>query len=202
MAYPLQLRETVNSQGNLGLEAAGAGPPELARVAAEIDERASSEVDLALTWRELVQGCTRIVGTFFSASRCGLVLAEAERAPELPLAGRRLEIIEAILGGASQNRVAIELAVAPSTIALNARLALEGLGMTGRPSRVHPLLMLAATVAKNRAWAPGHSAFSTSAGASCASWASCGRIGGSWASSRKLSSTSRVAWSRAAATRR
>ncbi|HEY6080882.1 MAG TPA: helix-turn-helix transcriptional regulator, partial [Polyangiaceae bacterium] len=40
---------------------------------------------------------------------------------------------------------AIDLGLAPSTIALNSRLALQSIGLACRPSRAHPLLMLAAS---------------------------------------------------------
>jgi DNA-binding NarL/FixJ family response regulator len=73
----------------------------------------------------------------------------------IPVAGppqsidrRRLGILEAVLSGALQKRVAIELALAPSTIALNARMGLDFMGLRCRPSRAHPLLMLAATAAR------------------------------------------------------
>lgn len=144
-----------NSNAYFSDESWGARPRALESVAAELDERAGSEVDLSLTWRELVEGRARVVGTFFTASRCGVVLATTDPPPAPPIVGRRLEIIELLMTGSSQNLIAIEMALAPSTVALNARLALESFGVHDRPSRVHPLLMLAATVARNRSLAAG-----------------------------------------------
>jgi DNA-binding CsgD family transcriptional regulator len=46
-----------------------------------------------------------------------------------------------------QKNIAMDLDLAPSTIALNSRLALESFGIARKPSRVHPLLMLAAKAA-------------------------------------------------------
>lgn len=135
------------------------GQRALETLAAKVDGPAGAHVDLSSLWSELVQGSSVVLGTFFSAKRCGVVLADVNIPPAPALEGRRLEIIELILSGASQNLVAIELALAPSTIALNARLALETLGVVGRPSRVHPLVMLAASVARNRTFAAGSLGF-------------------------------------------
>jgi DNA-binding NarL/FixJ family response regulator len=127
------------------------------------DEESSSEIDLSRPWRELVQGSATVVGSFFTATRCGLVLAATERSETQRLSGRRLEIIEAVLSGIGQNCVAIDMKLAPSTVALNARQALESLGIVGRPSRVHPLVMLAATAGRERALVAGSLSFVPSA---------------------------------------
>ncbi len=126
------------------------------------DQQSASEIDLSLTWRELTQGLSVVVGSFFTSTRCGLVLAPTSCPSDPPLAGRRLEILESVLCGLSQNHVALDLGVAPSTIASHARLALEGMGVFGRPSLVHPLLMLAATATRQRSLAAGSLSFVTS----------------------------------------
>jgi DNA-binding NarL/FixJ family response regulator len=123
------------------------------------DEQSSSETDLSLTWRELVQGLSVVVGTFFGAERCGVVLAATELPCDPPFSGRRLSILESILCGVGQKRIAIELGLAPSTVALNASLALQGLGVSGRPSRVHPLLMRAAAAAREHQLVAGSVSF-------------------------------------------
>jgi DNA-binding NarL/FixJ family response regulator len=123
------------------------------------DEHSQSDIDLALTWRELTRGLSRIVSWFFTEARCGLVLAMTEQAPEPALQGRRLEILESILCGAGQKTVAINLDLAPSTVALNAQQGLAGLGIKGRPSRVHPLLMQVAKAARERSLAAGSISF-------------------------------------------
>jgi len=126
------------------------------------DRQSQSEIDLALTWRELTRGLSRIVGWFFTDQRCGLVLAMTDHAPEPALSGRRLEIIESILRGVGQKTVAIDLDVAPSTIALHAQKGLADIGATGRPSRVHPLLMQIAKAACERSLASGAISFVSS----------------------------------------
>ena len=113
------------------------------------DEAATVEVNLGLLWRELVSGLCRVVDGFFSDDRCYLVLAPSQSAPE-PIEGRRREILEAVLCGLGQKNIAMDLRIAPSTVALNARLALESLGLRCKPSRVHPLLMLAARASRER----------------------------------------------------
>jgi len=114
------------------------------------DASATTEISLALLWREPTRGLWRVVDAFFTETRCYVLVSGCYGEPPLPPAGRRLEILESVLCGAGQKRVAIELGLAPSTIALNARLALTSLGVDVKPSRVHPLMMLAAKAACDR----------------------------------------------------
>jgi DNA-binding NarL/FixJ family response regulator len=107
-----------------------------------------AEVDLALCWRELIGGVVTVRGGFFDSGKCGVLLGAPQHPRDAALVGRRLEILESVLAGIGQNCVAIDLGVAPSTVALHARQALETLGVPGRPSRVHPLMMLMATAAR------------------------------------------------------
>ena len=128
-----------------------AGPDAFAPVDAEQGERAraiaadasaTTEIPLALLWRELTRGTSRVVDAFFSEERCYLVLRLQTAEAAAPVTGRRLEILEAVLGGLRQKSIAIDLVLAPSTVALNSRLVLEALGIDCKPSRAHPLLML------------------------------------------------------------
>src|SRR6185369_1243288 len=112
-----------------------------------VDATATTEISLALLWRELSRGVSRVVDGFFSDERCYLVLSIKTNGAPTPIEGRRLEILEAVLSGLRQKNIAMELNLAPSTVALNSRLALESLGLPGKPSRAHPLLMLAARAA-------------------------------------------------------
>ena len=111
------------------------------------DAGTTSDISLAVVWHELARGKYRIVDGFFSETRCYLVLSLETNRRRPPLVGRRLEILQAVLGGLRQKNVALDSRLAPSTVALNARLALESLGVLDKPSRVHPLLMLAARAA-------------------------------------------------------
>jgi DNA-binding NarL/FixJ family response regulator len=110
------------------------------------DIHTSSEVDLGLVWRELVQGRQTVLDTFFTQTRCGIILAESAE-KQRGLIGRRLSIIDAVLRGCAQGNIAIDMGLSPSTIAIEMRAALQAIGVRERPSRVHPLLMLAATAA-------------------------------------------------------
>lgn len=112
------------------------------------DVGATSRINLAVLWRELARGTSRIVDSFFSSERCYLVLALNTDPSATAIQGRRLEILEGVLGGLRQKNIAIDSGLAPSTVALNSRLALESLGITCKPSRAHPLLMLAARAAQ------------------------------------------------------
>lgn len=111
------------------------------------DSRTSMSINLALLWRELSLGLCKVVDAFFTDTRCYLVTTPTPEPPR-SIDRRRLRIVEAILSGTAQKRVAIELSLSPSTVAFNARLGLAFMGVHSRPSRVHPLLMLAATAAR------------------------------------------------------
>ncbi len=108
------------------------------------DATSTAEIHLALLWNELVRGIRRVEDCFFDAERCYLVLALVSHEP---IAGQRREILESVLNGQRQKNIAIDAKLAPSTVALNSRLALESLGVDAKPSRAHPLLMLAARAA-------------------------------------------------------
>lgn len=110
-------------------------------------------IDLASVWQCLADGRDRVIGKFFTQQRCGLLLARRPKVglvQDACLLGRRRVVVESVLRGVSQNCLAIDLNLSPSTVALEARAGLEWLGSDGRPSRVHPMLMLAAGVA----WRP------------------------------------------------
>lgn len=113
----------------------------------QADARATVELSLGRLWNDLSRGLCTVADAFFTEDRCFLVTVPTP-GPVAPLVGRRLQVLEAVLLGIGQKRIAIDLGLAPSTIALNARLALAALGMKCRPSRVHPLLMLAALSAR------------------------------------------------------
>ncbi len=125
--------------GQLNADAAS-----LRQLAVAADTASLTEVNLALLWRELVSGLCRAVDDFFTDDRCYVVLKPNFDGARTVLDGRRLEILQAVLCGQGQKNIAIDLGLAPSTIALNARLGLESLGLRCKPSRVHPLFMLAA----------------------------------------------------------
>lgn len=112
------------------------------RAAIAADAISTESANLLELWRELARGSTKVVDSFFSADRCYLLLANNVGAE--PIGPRRQEILEAVLSGLRQKNIAIDLGLAPSTVALNSRLALQSLGVSCRPSRAHPLLMLAA----------------------------------------------------------
>jgi DNA-binding NarL/FixJ family response regulator len=105
-----------------------------------------SVIPLATIWAQLTEGICSVTDTFFSSARCYLVVRSNARVVR-QLGGTRLAILERILSGQSQKVVAIESGVAPSTVSLVARGGLTALGVSCKPSRAHPLLMLAARAA-------------------------------------------------------
>jgi DNA-binding NarL/FixJ family response regulator len=128
-------------------QASGPGsPPALRAAAIEADRATSTELNLALLWRELMTGLCQVVDGFFTQERCYVVLLPVTTTVS-PVDERRRQILEAVLRGQGQKNVATGLRLAASTIALNSRLALRAIGVSAKPSRVHPLLMLAAVAA-------------------------------------------------------
>lgn len=145
----------------------GAAEAQLAlRLAAmTADACATTQVNATQLWRELARGTTTIVDGFFSEERCYLILTPKTDSPTSALEGRRLDILETVLSGLPQKNVASDLVLAPSTVALNARLGLESLGVKCKPSRAHPLLMLTARAAsETKLVLPNYSTFVTSDG--------------------------------------
>lgn len=136
-------RAQTSSQTRLSADAQAA----IRHVAIAAEASSSSEVRLALVWLELARGVSTIVDGFFTEDRCYLVLKTRLDDQAVAVEGRRLEILEAVLAGSRQKNIAIDLQLAPSTVALNSKLALESLGAPGKPSRAHPLLMLLARAA-------------------------------------------------------
>jgi len=119
----------------------------LRRERAALADMLSTEfTDLAALWAALNKGELQIVDNFFTTERCFLVLESSPA--RTPLQPRQRLILERILCGDCQNAIAIELDLAPSTVALHAREAMKLVGVTGKPSRCHPLLMAAALAAR------------------------------------------------------
>lgn len=110
-------------------------------------EISTTRADLRATWQELTQGTCRVLDAYFHGDQCYLLLLPQARRRGQALTGRRLEIVESVLRGTRQKAIAIDLHVTPSTVAIESRQALKSLGTDTRPSRVHPLLMLAVRAA-------------------------------------------------------
>lgn len=105
---------------------------------------ATCMVDLANVWRELCAGTLLVQQVLSSAEHHVLVLQR--RLVAKPLEATRATILEQHLSK-SQKLVAVEMGLAPSTIALNSRLALAHIGVDARPSRA-PVFVILAVVAK------------------------------------------------------
>lgn len=121
---------------------------ELRAQAAQADSASSIEISLALLWRELSRGLCTVNDAFFTERRCFLCTT-AVTEPRRPMPRKRRDILEKVLMGVGQKNIAIELGIAPSTVALNAKQGLDTFGMSCRASRAHPLVMLAAWAERN-----------------------------------------------------
>jgi DNA-binding CsgD family transcriptional regulator len=120
---------------------------ELRRHHAVLQDVLTSEgASLARLWSSLLDAEERIADAFFTQDRCYLILESAP--PRMaPLTDHRRSMLGRMLRGECQNSLAIELGLAPSTVALNIREGMRCIGMDVRPSRCHPLPMAAALAA-------------------------------------------------------
>jgi len=121
--------------------------PWLRQEAMANDAASCEELPLARLWLELTGGSVKAVDTFFSEGRCFIVTIGVEKRSTRPLTGRRLAILESVLRASAQKAVSYDLGVAASTNAANARHGLHWIGLDSPPSRVSPLLILAASAA-------------------------------------------------------
>jgi len=124
-------------------------------------EISTTRADLRTTWQELTAGTCRVLDAYFHGDQCYLLLLPQQRQRGGVVSGRRLEIVESVLRGTRQKAIAIDLDITPSTVAIESRQALKSLGTDTRPSRVHPLLMLAVRAAaeSSRILAPAATLF-------------------------------------------
>ena len=111
------------------------------------DRSALQQISLPTLWSDLVCGKRRLVDGFFTQTRCGLVLGAGSET-DGPLSDRNMLVLEAMLKGDGYKVLALDMGVAISNIATNARWLLSWIGAQGRPSRVHPMLMLIAAAAR------------------------------------------------------
>ena len=121
--------------------------------AVRTDSLTSEVTSLSRLWGSLLSAEKRVTDAFFTSERCYLIL-HTVRDTVPRLTPRQRCILERSLCGECQNTLAIDLGVAASTVAMQGRDALRIIGVSGRPSRCHPLLMLAAmaAVANEQSW--------------------------------------------------
>jgi DNA-binding CsgD family transcriptional regulator len=115
------------------------------------DQASVDEVSLSSVWSELTSGESVVVDSFLTEDRCYLILNRG--AGERPVAwrkpcARRVHILERTLLEGNQKGVAIDLGLAPSTVALLTKQCLKSLGLACTPSRVPPHLVMAAHAAR------------------------------------------------------
>ncbi|HYQ01861.1 MAG TPA: LuxR C-terminal-related transcriptional regulator [Polyangiaceae bacterium] len=116
---------------------------------------ATESVELADVWRSLADGSRKVVTCFGDTQYLGLVTSEPTPNPTGKLDSRTRAILEAVLSGDCQNRVAIESGLSSASVATSCRVGLEAMGYRGLVSRASPVLMRAAYAAtKSRAPVP------------------------------------------------
>lgn len=88
---------------------------------------------LRAIWRDLVRGGFLVTATDATPDCATLWLQEREPTPRLE---RAAGAFDRVVGGDAQKVVAIELGLAPSTVAAGLRSVLEGMGVSHTPSRM------------------------------------------------------------------
>jgi len=118
--------------------------------AAQADETTGQPMDLALLWRELVTGDSRVMHSFASEERCYLVLERLRDCKPLTRGpkARKIRILESLFFLGAQKNVALEFGVSLSSVAGVTKECLEALGLPCKPSRVSPLVIAAAHAAR------------------------------------------------------
>ncbi|HEY4102485.1 MAG TPA: LuxR C-terminal-related transcriptional regulator [Polyangiaceae bacterium] len=129
-------------------------PSELSEIlqayAVSADEATAEPIDLALLWRELVNGEVRVTQSFASEERCYLVLErgrEHRTRARIPQS-RKIRILESLFFLGAQKNVALEFGVSLSSVAGVTKECLLALGLPCKPSRVSPLVIAAAHAAR------------------------------------------------------
>jgi DNA-binding NarL/FixJ family response regulator len=119
---------------------------------AAVDSAASATrgTELAAIWRDLRAGRARVADSFYWDDRCLLVLEPRTPPPWFQQASsaRSLEILERVLLGEAQKRIALDLGLAPSTIAFLLAECLAALGLPRRVCRVPTLIVEALHAAR------------------------------------------------------
>jgi DNA-binding NarL/FixJ family response regulator len=107
-------------------------------------------VELASVWTDVTSGRQRVVDSFYCDDIAFMVLEERTPTAWFRLPGRRrnIGILERVLLGQAQKAIALDLDLAPSTVAFSVAESLQALGLTRRVCRVPTLLVAAAHAAR------------------------------------------------------
>jgi DNA-binding CsgD family transcriptional regulator len=111
-------------------------------------------VDLALLWATLTSGECFVLDSHYSEKECFLVVERRRQPLGRCLVNTRVALLERILLGQSQKAVAIDFALAVSTVALACSDCLRVMGRNHLSSRVPVLLVMAAHAAHGIKLAP------------------------------------------------
>jgi DNA-binding CsgD family transcriptional regulator len=100
---------------------------------------------VSLLWPRLTEGFSVAVDAFCSDTRCYMALADVpDRTPVRALTPRKVEILRRTLLGEPQKATALELGLAPSSVASAVTQCLRAMGFDCRALRVPALLVMAA----------------------------------------------------------
>jgi DNA-binding NarL/FixJ family response regulator len=98
-------------------------------------------VDCRRVWERLLAGASTLLECATTEAEVSLTVADRSE-PGAVVSGRRQQMLNGVLLGKSSKQLAIELAVAPSTVAAEVRFGLEALGVCASASRIPLALSL------------------------------------------------------------
>lgn len=122
--------------------------------AASSDAGEPQTFDLARLWREVSAGTWRFGNTFSNAERHFALIECASVAKKVRGHARNLEILERVLLGHAPKVVAMDLNVAPSTVAAAVKEALSWTGLRCSSAKSPVMLTMAARAARDAPAAP------------------------------------------------
>lgn len=114
------------------------------------DEQSEEAVELARIWERLTRGRLEIVDDFVTLDRCYLVVRPREGHELKKPARRGLMVLERVLVEGCQKVVAMELGVAPSTVAGLGRAGLLAIGLGCRMQNTPYIVAVAALAAHEK----------------------------------------------------
>jgi DNA-binding CsgD family transcriptional regulator len=111
-----------------------------------VDDRA-----LVNLWRLLTAGTVRIVDSFSTSDRLGIVVTSRANEPDRPIAANQLAIFERVLVATHQKPVGIDMRTSASSITNSLKSVMVRMGLNCLPSRLPLLLVVAAHAARTPA---------------------------------------------------
>lgn len=112
-------------------------------------------VRLSDLWTGLSSGSVSIIASYCDESHCYVAVQQSQRRRRRScLSPRNLRMLERVLAGASQKAVALDMGLAPSTVAVTVSRCVHAMGLECRLASVPLLMIMALHAARNETHSP------------------------------------------------